>query len=92
MCNEYVVFVCLYVDVMLIVSNDMKGVTKTKRFLSSTFKMKDLGQVDTILSIKVTKSSGVYVLSQSYYIEKMLNKFSHLEIKEASTSFDLSIK
>ena len=44
-------FVCLYVDDMLIASNDMKGIIETKRFLSSTFKMKGLGQVDTILGI-----------------------------------------
>ena len=46
---------CLYVDDMLIVSNNIKGIVETKRFLSSTFKMKDLGQVDTILGIKVKK-------------------------------------
>ena len=35
---------------------------------------------------------GGYVLSQSHYIDKMLNKFSHLKIKETSTPFDSSIK
>ena len=86
------VFVCLYVDDMIIASNDMKGIIETKRFLSSTFKMKDLGQVDTILGIKVTKNSGGYVLNQTHYIEKILSKFNHLTIKEASTLFDPSIK
>ncbi|RVW54011.1 Copia protein [Vitis vinifera] len=38
---------CLYVDDTLILSDDMKGIIETKRFLSSTFKMKDLGEVDT---------------------------------------------
>ena len=47
--------------------------------------MKGLGQVDTILGIKVKRNSGGYVLSQSHYIEKVLNKFSHLKIKETST-------
>ena len=84
--------VCLYVDDMLIVSNAIEGILETKRFLSSTFKMKDLGQVDTILGIKVKRNSGGYVLSQSHYIEKVLTKFSHLKIKETSTPFDPSIK
>ena len=70
---------------MLIVTNAIEGILETKRFLSSTFKMKDLGQVDTILGIKVKRNSGGYVLSQSHYIEKVLNKFSHLKIKETST-------
>ena len=91
-CDDYIVIVCLYVDDMLIVSNNIKGIVETKRFLSSTFKMKDLGQVDTILGIKVKRNSGGYVLSQTHYIEKVLEKFSHLKIKEANTPFDPSIK
>ncbi|KAL6321231.1 hypothetical protein AAG906_016265 [Vitis piasezkii] len=46
---------CLYVDDMLILSDDMKGIIETKRFLSSTFKMKNLGEVDTILVISRLK-------------------------------------
>ena len=83
--------VCLYVDDMLIVSNNLNNIMEMKRFLSSTFKMKDLGQVDTILSVKIKRNSRRYVLSQSHYIEKVQNKFSHLKI-EASTLFDPSIK
>ena len=85
-------FVCLYVDDMLIVSNAIEGILETKRFLSSTFKMKDLAHVDIILGIKVKRNSGGYVLIQSHYIEKVLNKFSHLKIKETGTPFDPSIK
>ena len=77
---------------MLIVGNDMKGVIETKGFLSSIFKMKDLGEVDTILGIRITRNSGGYVLSQSHYIERVLNKFSHSKLKEANTQFDPSIK
>ncbi|RVW29758.1 Retrovirus-related Pol polyprotein from transposon TNT 1-94 [Vitis vinifera] len=84
--------VCLYVDDMLILSDDMKGIIETKRFLSSTFKMKDLGEVDTILGIKVKRNSGGYALNQNHYIEKVVSKFSHLKIKDANTPFDSSIK
>ena len=45
---------CLYVDDMLILSNDITDIIGTKRFLSSTFKMKDIG-VNTILGIKGKK-------------------------------------
>ena len=43
---------CLYVNDMLILNDDMKGKIETKRFLSSTFKMKDLEEVDIILVSK----------------------------------------
>jgi hypothetical protein len=61
-CKNTVIFLCLYVDDMLIISNDLNGILETKRFLTSTFKMKDLGLVDTILGIKVKRNSGGYVL------------------------------
>ncbi|RVW39391.1 hypothetical protein VitviT2T_024278 [Vitis vinifera] len=83
---------CLYVDDMLILSDDMRGIIETKKFLSSTFKMKDLGEVDTILGIKVKRNSGGYALNQTHYIEKVVSKFSHLKIKDANTPFDSSIK
>jgi hypothetical protein len=35
---------------------------------------------------------GGYALCQSHYIEKVLLKFKHLEIKEANTPFDSSVK
>ncbi|WJZ81775.1 hypothetical protein VitviT2T_001596 [Vitis vinifera] len=54
--------------------------------------MKDLGEVDTILGIKVKRNSGGYVLNQTHYIEKVVSKFSHLKIKDANTPFDSSIK
>ena len=77
---------------MLIISNDMKGILETKRFLSSTFKMKNLGQVDTILGIKVKQNSGSFELGQSHYVEKVLEKFKYLKFKEVNTPFDPSLK
>jgi len=70
----------------------MIGIVETKKYLTYIFKMKDLGEVDTILGIKVKKHSNGYALYQSDYIEKMLDKFKHLNIKEANTPFDYSIK
>ena len=83
---------CLYVDDMLILSNDMKGIIETKRFPSSTFKMKDIRDVDTILGIKIKRNSGGYALNQTHYIEKVVSKFSHLKIKDTNTPFDSSVK
>ena len=82
---------CLYVNDMLILIDDMKGKIETKRFLSSTFKMKDLEEVDIILGIKIEKNNGGYALNQTHYIERV-RKFSHLKIKDANTPFDSSVK
>ena len=83
---------CLYVDDILMLSDDMKGIIETKRFLSSIFKMKDLGEVDTIFGIKIKRNSGGYALNQTHYIGKVVSKFSNLKIKDANTPFDSSVK
>ncbi|GJX31721.1 zinc finger, CCHC-type containing protein [Tanacetum coccineum] len=43
------VIICLYVDDMLIFGTDQNQVDKTKKFLSSRFSMKDMGEADVIL-------------------------------------------
>ena len=90
--KEYGVIICLYVDDMLIFGTNMKDVYETKRYLSSMFQMKDLNEVDTILGIKIKRHSERFALCQSHYVEKVLQKFEHLNIKEANTPFDQSIK
>ena len=54
--------------------------------------MKDLNKVDTILGIKIKKHSQGFALCQSYYVEEVLLRFEHLNIKEANTPFNQSIK
>jgi hypothetical protein len=43
----YGVIICLYVDDMLIFGTNMEGISETKKYLTSRFKMKDLKEVDT---------------------------------------------
>ena len=90
--KDFGVIIYLYIDDMLIFSTNMIGIVETKRYLISIFKIKYLCEVDTILDIKVKKYSSGYALNQSYYIEKMLDKFKHLNINKANTPFDSSMK
>ena len=54
--------------------------------------MKYLGEVDTSLGIKIKRNSRGYALNQTHCIEKIVSKFSHLEIKDANSPFDSSVK
>ena len=72
--NGYVI-VCLYVDDKLILGSNNYIITTTKKMLFSKFNMKDLGVADVILGIKISRTSGGLILSQSHYIEKLLDKF-----------------
>ncbi|GJV36868.1 retrovirus-related pol polyprotein from transposon TNT 1-94 [Tanacetum coccineum] len=90
--KDYGVILCLYVDDILIVGTNMEGINETKKFLSSCFQMKDMNEVDTILGIKVKRHSGGYALNQCHYIDKIIDKFQHLNIEEANTPYESSCK
>ncbi|GJZ29427.1 retrovirus-related pol polyprotein from transposon TNT 1-94 [Tanacetum coccineum] len=89
--KDYTVVICLYVDDILIISTTIDGISETKSYLSLNFKMKDLGEVDTILGIKVKRTNDQISLSQSHYIEKILTKFQDLHIKESNIPFEPSV-
>ena len=72
------VIVCLYVDDTLIIGSNTEMIRITKQFLSSRFDMKDMGAADVILGVKISKTSEGLVLSQSHYIEKVLEKIQEV--------------
>jgi hypothetical protein len=53
--------------------------------------MKDLGVADLILGIKVSKTSDGLKLSQSHYIEKILEKFKKYDIRPKKTHVDVNL-
>ncbi|XP_019178899.1 PREDICTED: uncharacterized protein LOC109174061 [Ipomoea nil] len=59
---------------MLIFSSSIGAIKETKRTPCDKFDMKDLGEADVILGIKVTKTEKGYLLSQSHYMEKLLKR------------------
>ena len=61
--NTYVV-TYLYVDDMLIFGTSLEVVCETKKFLGSKFDMKDLGEAEMILRIKITRTLNELKLSQ----------------------------
>jgi hypothetical protein len=82
---------CLYVDNILIFSTSLDVINEVKTFLCQNFDMKDLGEVDVILNIKLIKGEDGITLSQSHYVEKMLNHFGYKDSKSASTPYDPSL-
>jgi hypothetical protein len=76
--NGKYIFLILYVDDILLASSDVSLLLETKKFLSSKFDMKDLGEASFILGIEIhrNRSKRVLGLSQNAYIEKVLKKFS----------------
>ncbi|GJT74818.1 zinc finger, CCHC-type containing protein [Tanacetum coccineum] len=86
------VIICLYVDDMLIFGTDQVQVDLTKEFLSSRFSMKDMGEADVILGIRIKHESNGIAISQSHYIEKVVKKFNYFDCTPVSTPMDTSEK
>jgi histone deacetylase 1/2 len=72
-----VVILVLYVDDTLATfhPNDAAVWEQDKQQLAAKYRIKDLGQVDFVLNMKVLFSNGAILLSQQAYIEKMLLQF-----------------
>ena len=85
------VIICLYVDDMLIFGTNIDVVNATKAFLNSCFEMKDLGEADVILGIKIIRTSYGLSLNQSHYVEKILKKFNQFDCTPAKTPYDSNI-
>ncbi|KAL0555831.1 hypothetical protein IC582_004332 [Cucumis melo] len=88
------ILICLeliaYFDDMLIFGTNMELITDTKFFLSSHFEMKDLGEADVILGVKIRKNKTSLSLCQSHYVEKILKKFDSFDVSPVRTPFDAS--
>ncbi|KAJ9553541.1 hypothetical protein OSB04_017587 [Centaurea solstitialis] len=86
------VIICLYVDDMLIFGTNQLQVDETKCLLSSKFAMKDMGEADVILGIRIKRVNKGIALMQSHYVEKILKKFNYSDCSPVSTPMDPSVK
>ena len=70
-------FLILYVDDILLMGNDVLMLQETKESLERSFSMKDLGEANYILGIRIyrDRSRRHIGLSQSTYLDKVLKRF-----------------
>ena len=81
------IFLVLYVDDILVATDDLNLLRDTKKFLSNKFKMKDLGNVSYVLGIQIYRdhSKDILGLSQKGYIEKLLQRYGMQDCKPLDT-------
>ena len=84
-----VVFLVLYVDDILLIGNDIEVLSSVKGWLQKQFDMKDLGEANYILRIKLLRDrkNKVLALSQVLYIDKILARFSMENSKNGTLPF-----
>ena len=76
---------------MLIFGTSLEIVLNAKCFLASNFDMKDSGEANVTLGIKILRDNDCITLSQSHYVEKILKNFKLFDILPMSTPFDLKV-
>ena len=71
------IFLILYVDDILLATNDLGQSSETKRFLSNNFDMKDMGETYYVIWIEILRDrpQGPLGLSPNAYINKVLERF-----------------
>jgi len=67
----------MYIDDILLATNDLGLLHETKKFFSRKFEVKDMGEVSYVMGIEIfcKRSQGLLGLSQKAYINKILEKF-----------------
>jgi hypothetical protein len=86
------VILCLYVDGILIFRTSLSVIIEAKNLLSNNFEMKDLGEADVILNVKLLREgNGGVTLSQSHYVVKVLSHFGFSDCQPAPTPYDPSV-
>jgi hypothetical protein len=86
------VAICLYVDDILIFGTNINVINDVKSFLSQHFDMKDLGEANIIINIKLIKDESGITLKQSHYVENILSRFGYSDCKPSPTPYDPSLK
>ena len=73
----------LYVDDMLLAGKKKSTLNALKQQLNSAFSMKDLGEAEHILGMRIKRDRQQYTLhlSQEKYIEKVLDRFNVADAK-----------
>ena len=85
--SKFIILV-LYVDDILLASSDVELLHETKRFISSKFDMKDLGNASFVLGIQIymDHSRSILGLSQKSYIDKVLSRLGMSNCAPGDTS------
>jgi Reverse transcriptase (RNA-dependent DNA polymerase) len=80
-----VVYLIIYVDDILVLIESMKAMLSVKKQLSKMYTVKDLGGAEYFLGVNIERESSTVNLTQTSYVNRVLDRFGMLECKPAQT-------
>ena len=88
-----VVIIVIYVDDLLLFSNDRASLDKAKQLLTKEFDMKDLGTAKRYLGINITRDrkARTLKLNQSEYVKDILERYGMSSCNGATIPLDPSL-
>jgi hypothetical protein len=92
--GDAMMFVALYVDDLLLLSNSSAKLSMLKQDLAKKFEMKDMGEAHFILGIEIDRdrSTRTLCLSQKSYVKKVLERYGMNDSKPIATPLDTGVK
>ena len=88
--KKHLIFIAIYVDDVLLASNDIRTMNKEKAKLSKHFEMVDQGKIHFCLGMTIKRDRIRKILSidQRAYLENVLKRFNMHECKPVSTPIE----
>lgn len=87
-------YLLLFVDDMLIISNSIKEIELIKEGLHNEFQMTDMSEAQTFVGIHIERdiNKGTMKLSQQQYSKDILGKFEMTNCKSSATPMEIKLK
>ena len=82
----------VYVDDIIIASNNKEELDKLKCSLDNQFKLKDLGGLKYFLELEIARSARDIFINQRQYALKLLSNVGSLGCKPATTPMEVNLK
>ncbi|KAG2773013.1 Copia protein [Phytophthora cactorum] len=88
------VYVCLYVDDMVIAAKNTTEINEVKTALKSAFKMKELGEAKFILGMEIdhNRTAGSLMIKQTRYVDDVVKRFNQEHSKTVVNPCETGMK
>lgn len=90
--GEKLTLIAVYVDDIIVASNNPTILKKLKNHLNSNFEIKDLGEINYCLGVEFTRSDRKICMNQRGYINELLSRFGMTEANTVGTPLDQNVR